>query len=232
MFKLIKLEIKKFKLKGNLKGVIIANLAILAFLVISIFGTKANNEIIFNSWDNGFLFTNVFVRITFSIFVSVLISRLIFGEYKSKTINILFTYPISRKKVMIAKLATTTAFAFISMVISNIFISSSLYILNIFINFISEALTMEILINNLISIFVYSLLFSLISLIPVYVGFLRKSGSSVIVTSIILISILNSGNAGHTLSSYVLIPIILAILGVLCSYLFIKDIEKIDVPNF
>lgn len=232
MFKLIQLEIKKFKMKGSLKGAIIANLSILAFLLLSIFGTKANNEMIFNSWNDTFLFIGIFVRITFTIFAAVLISKLIIGEYKNKTINILFTYPINRKKLMIAKLFIILLFTFIAMIISNIFISFSLFILNMFMNFISESLTMDILLPNLINIALYSLIYSFISLIPVYVGMLRKSGSSAIVTGVILISILNSGNKGNTLSSIIIIPIIFAIIGVISSYLFIKDVEKVDVLNF
>jgi len=232
MLKLIQLEIKKFKMKRNLKGAIIANLIILAFLLLSIFGAKANNEMIFNSWNDAFLFTGLFVRITFTIFAAVLISKLIISEYKNKTINILFTYPINRKKLMIAKLFIVLMFTFISMIISNIFISFSLFILNLFMNFISESLTVNILLPNLINIALYSLIYSFISLIPVYVGMLRKSGSSTIVTGVILISILNSGNKGYTLSSIIIIPIIFAIIGVISSYLFIKDVEKVDVVNF
>lgn len=232
MFNLMKLEFKKYKIMGNIKGVTIANLIILAFLLMSIFGTKANNEMIFNTWNDTFLFTSMFVRITFSIYAGVLISKLIIGEYKNKTINILFTYPINRKKVMISKLIIVTTFAFIAMIISNIFISSILYLLNTFINFTNEALTIKVLLPNLADIVLYSFIYSLISLIPVYVGMLRKSGSSTIVTSVILISVLNSGNAGHTLSSIIIIPIFFAILGLISCYLFIKNIEKIDVPNF
>lgn len=232
MFKLIKLEFKKYKIMGNIKGVTIANLIILGFLLMSIFGTKANNEMIFNTWNDTFLFTSIFVRITFSIYAGVLISKLIIGEYKNKTINILFTYPINRKKVMIAKLFIVAAFAFVSMIISNIFISTMLYILNIFINFTNKPLTLEILLPNLINIILYSFIYSLISLIPVYISKLKKSGSSAIVTAVILISILNSGNAGHTLSSIIIIPIFFACLGLISSYLFIKDIEKVDVPNY
>ena len=232
MFKLIKLEFKKFKIMGNIKGVTIANLIILAFLVMGIFASKADNEMIFDTWNDTLLFTSMFVRITFSIYAGVLISKLIIGEYKNKTINILFTYPINRKKVMIAKLFIVTTFAFVSMIISNIFISSMLYILNMFISFTKEALTIGILLPNLINIILYSFIYSLISLIPVYIGKLKKSGSSAIVTSVILISVLNSGNGGHTLSSIIAIPIFFAILGLISSYLFIKDIEKIDVSNY
>jgi len=104
MLKLMRLEIKKFKMRKYLKGVIVANLIIFAVLVMTVFATKAGNEIPFKSWNDVFSVIGVFVRITFSIFAAVLISRIIIGEYKSKTINVLFTYPVSRKKIMLAKL--------------------------------------------------------------------------------------------------------------------------------
>ena len=232
MLKLIQLEIKKFKMKGSLKGAIIANLSILAFLLLSIFGTKANNEMIFNSWNDTFLFIGIFVRITFTIFAAVLISKLVIGEYKNKTINVLFTYPVSRKKIMLAKLVLILIFAFTSMITSNIFLGFSLFILNTFMNFIQEPLNMNILLPNLINSAVYSLIFAFISLIPVYVGIIRKSVASTIVTEIIIVSLLNNGNEGHTLSNIIIIPIIFAIIGVVSSYLSIKDVEKVDVINF
>ena len=232
MLKLMQLEIKKFKIIRNLKGVIIANLIIFTVLVMTVFASKVDNEIPFKSWNDAFLVIGVFVRITFSIFAAVLISKIIIGEYKNKTINVLFTYPISRKKIMLVKLVLILIFAFTSMIISNIFLGFSLFILNTFMNFIQEPLNMNILLSNLINSAVYSLIFAFISLIPVYVGIIRKSVASTIVTEIIIVSLLNNGNKGHTLSNIIIIPIIFAIIGVVSSYLSIKDVEKVDVINF
>ncbi len=39
------------------------------------------------------------VRITFTIFTSVLIVKLIIDKYKNKSIAVMFTYPINRKKI-------------------------------------------------------------------------------------------------------------------------------------
>ncbi|MGV8981762.1 ABC transporter permease [Clostridium sp.] len=232
MLKLMKLEIKKFKLRGNLKGIIIADLIILGFLFIVVYGSKTDMDIPFSNYSDVVLFIGTFVRAVFSIFAAVLISRIIIGEYKSKTINILFTYPISRKKIMVAKLAIVVIFAFTSMLLSSIFLNFILFILNIFVNFISGSLTQDVLVKSLINIVVNSAAFSFVSLIPVYVGMRKKSGSATIVTAIILVSLLNSGSNGNSLATNTIIPLILAIIGVLASYLSIKDVEKVDVVNF
>lgn len=227
----MKLEIKKFKFGGTIKGVIIANLIILGFLFISIYASQTDKEMTLNTYNNIFLFTGIFVRATFSIFAAVLISKLIIDEYKNKTINILFTYPINRKKIMIAKLGIVLIFAFTAMIISNIFLNSSLLILNIFTPFIKDSLTPSILMNLSINIVIYSVAFSFVSLIPVYVGMQRKSGSATLVTSIIIVSLLNSGIKGNSLSSIIIIPVILALIGAVVAYLSIKDVEKADVTN-
>ncbi|NNU76651.1 ABC transporter permease [Clostridium estertheticum] len=232
MLKLIKLEIKKFKLNKNIKTVMIINLIILAVLLLGVYSLKFNTkENMFRNYSDVFLYTGTIVRATFSIFAAALISKLIIGEYKCKTINIMFSYPIKRKKIMAAKLAIVLIFAFTTMILSNIFLIFSIYLLNIFANFIQIPLTQDILVKNLINIFVYSATFSFVSLIPLYIGMRNKSGSATIITSIIVVSLLNSGSNGDTLSSIIIVPIILAIIGVFVAYLSIKDIEKVDVTT-
>lgn len=232
MLKLMELEIKKFKIIGNVKGVIIANLIMLSILIMGVYAAKIDsNEIMFRNYNDVFLFTGIMVRGTFTIFAGVLISRIIIGEYKNKTINILFTYPINRKKIMVAKLAIVVIFAFTTMILSNLFLGFSIIIFNIFASFIQDTLTVDILLKNLSNILMYSTAFAFVSLIPVYVGMRKKSGSATIVTSIILVSLLNSGNQGYTLASNIIIPLILAIIGVAISYLSIKDVESVDVVS-
>jgi len=181
--------------------------------------------------EMSFYITGTMVRATFSIFAAGLISRLIIGEYKSKTINIMFSYPINRKKIMVSKLAIVVIFAFTTMILSNIFLVFSIYFLNIFVDFIQVPLTQDILVKNLINNAVYSAIFAFVSLIPVYVGMRKKSGAATIITSIILVSLLNNGSNGNTLSSIIIIPISIAIIGVVVAYLSIRDIDKVDVLN-
>jgi len=228
----MRLEIKKFKINGNIKGVIIANLIILGFLLIIVYGSNGDMVIPFSNYNDAFLFTGSMARATFSIFSAVLISRIIIGEYKNKTINIMFIYPINRKKIMLAKFAIIVIFAFTTMVLSSLFLDFSLFILNIFTNSIGGPLTQDILVKSLINIVVYSVAFAFVSLIPVYVGMRKKSGSATIVTSMILVSLLNSGSDGNNLASILIILIVLAIVGAVAAYLSIKDVEKVDVVNF
>lgn len=229
MFKLIKLELKKYKIGGFIKGAIIATSIISLFFIYSMYITfKTHDMSLFNNYNE---MAKIFVRCVFTIFASVLISNFVIDEYTGKTINLLFMYPIKRKDIMVAKLIVIVMFTFISMVASNIFIHFILFIFNIFTRCIDGKLIIYMGFGSFLSIISDSILFSFISLIPLYVGMKRRKNSSVIVTGIIVTSLLNSGTGDLRLSSFVIIPCIGAVIGILSSYLAIRNVENDDVVN-
>ncbi|WP_435302985.1 ABC transporter permease [Leuconostoc mesenteroides] len=96
MFKLIRLEMRKTNFKQYVIGGFIASLIIPVFLFFLLYIDKQDSPIT----NTNFLFlVDSITRIVFIIFSGVLISRLIVEEYNDKTITLMFTYPISRKKL-------------------------------------------------------------------------------------------------------------------------------------
>jgi ABC-type transport system involved in multi-copper enzyme maturation permease subunit len=229
VLKLMRLEMKKVKMWGYIKGGIIANLIIIALLALIIFGTKNEGDLTFSSFTVTFSMVDTLVKATFVIFASVLLARFIIEEYKSNTITVLFMYPINRKKLIIAKLLIVVLFTFISIVLSNIFIDFVLYITNNFYNFIPDKLTTSLIINNFMTIGISALASTGMGLIPLYFGMKKKSVPATIVSAVIIVSIMGSGNGGHSLSSITAIPITLSIIGVFIAYLSIRNIEHVDV---
>jgi len=220
---------KKIKIRGYIRGALIANLVMLIFLSIMAFVSKYDKDMSFNSFNFTFSVVDSMVKGTFIVFASVLLARFIIEEYKSNTITVLFMYPINRKKLIIAKLLIIVLFTFISIVLSNIFIDSVLCIINKFYNFIPDNLTMTIVINNLITIFMNALTAAGMGLIPLYFGMRKKSVPTTIVSSILIVSIVCSNNGNFSLSSIIAIPITLSIIGAFIAYLSIKNIERVDV---
>lgn len=229
MLKLMKLELKKYKIGGTIRGAVITTTIISLFFLFAMFITvKTGDKSFFENYNE---MIKIFVRGVYTIFAAVLISHYIIDEYSNKTINIMFMYPIKRKNIMIAKLIIIVVFIFTAMIISNIFIHGFLYVANIFGKCIDINLMKVIGFNNLIDIVIDSALYSLLSLLPVYVGMKKKTTASVILTSIIMTSLLNSGSADFTLGSLIIITCILAVIGVLVAYMSIKNVEKDDVVN-
>ena len=72
-------------------------------------------------------------------------SKFIIEDYTGKRIILLFSYPVSRKKIMLSKLGIVYLFTVISMVASNIAIFLVFGLTEQFIHLINESFTLFIL---------------------------------------------------------------------------------------
>ena len=113
MFKLMKLEWKKHQLSSYFKSVAICIIAIFAVVNLMALGGKDRGRwAIITDFTQQMVLINTVIRITFIIFSSVILSRLIIDEYKNKTIQLSFMYPLQRKMLMRAKLTIVFCFLF------------------------------------------------------------------------------------------------------------------------
>lgn len=226
MIRLIQLELKKCQIKKYIKGAIISNIIILGILLLITYPIKNFNEDIISNYNIIFGMIDSLVRAIFIIFSGVLTSKIIIKEFKNKDIELLFSYPIDGKKLIIAKIFIIVTFAFLCIILSNIFLEISFYFLDKSLDLIPNKLNISIVTNNSLRIFIYALTSSIMTLIPLYLGLIKKSTLVTILTSIILVSIVCSYNNGFSLNSIIEIPISLAILGIVAAYLSIKKIDN------
>ena len=82
--------------------------------------------------------------------------------------------------------------------------------------------------KTLINSVLYSFIFAFVSLSPVFVGMRRRTTGSTIITGVIVTSILSNGS-GTALSTFIIIPIIFAMLGVIGTYISIRNIDSADI---
>lgn len=229
MLKLIKLEIKKFQLLDYWKGILIANIGFIAFLSMIYALEKNDGNIPFASLEMATSIIGAVIRATFIIFASVLIVKLVIDEYSNKSIEIMFTYPISRKKVMTAKLIIVTVFTFVTVMLSTLFIEGIFYIVEVLFDIVPGEISIHNFIRSIAVNFINSLATAGLSLIPLLFGMRRKSATATIVSSIFLVALTSSTSNDFTLFSFIAIPISLGLLGLLIGYLSIRNIEKVDV---
>ena len=229
MFHLMKLELKKFKLQSNVIGAIIASIIILGFIILLGFAENADGAIIFISYSESFLVIDTFVRATFIIFAATLISKIIISEFKDKTITVLFMYPISRKKLMAAKLLVIMLFTFFAIVLANVFVSSVFYLISLNADFVQDTLTITEVQKIAIKMVMNAVAATGMSLIPLFFGMRKYSVPTTIISSILIVTLVCSNNNGLTLNDIIAIPISLACIGLFIAYLAIRNIEKVDV---
>lgn len=229
MLKLIRLELRKSKFTF-LKGVLIANLAILVLMFLISF--TGLNEGDFATYSDLFQGVSVFVKATYIIFASVLISKLVIEEYKNNTITVLFMYPVPRKMLMAAKLIIVFLFTFLSIWLSTIVISGILAGVGYFLpDLIQGTLTMDLVLTHSMTAGMDALYASGIALIPLYFGMRRKSVTTTIVSAVLIVMLISSGfgNGSFRMGDLLGISITLALAGAVIAYLSIRNIEHQDV---
>ena len=232
MKKLIKLEFKKHNLLGYVKGVFITDIIIMAFMCFIYIVEKfegGEEELLFGSYDSIFNFLLTMTTAVFLIFGSVVLARLVIEEYKNKTITLLFKYPLSRKKLLFAKLIVVSSFIFCAIWFTNIFIGSVVYLVDSFANIIPSALSVETLKMAVSFLIINTIAAAGVGLVPLYFGMRKKSVPATIVSAIILVTVINSFTSSVLSWQYVTIMFAMAIFGVCIAYLSFRNIEHEDV---
>ncbi|MBO1580789.1 ABC transporter permease [Bacillus sp. XF8] len=233
MLKLMKLEWKKHRLSRYFKGVVICIIAIFASVGLMAWGSKAESEQMFLDYAGFMSLTNIFIRTTFMIFSAVILSRLVIDEYKNKTMQLLFSYPLERKKIMQAKLAIVFGFCFVSIIISTFIISTLTFFLNPMIGFFETSVTMGQIIATIPATFLTAFMMAGISLVPLYFGMRKKSTPTTITSSIVIGLLINStvsnGGGQMSLFDFIIVPIAFCLLGLAIGYLSYYKVNKMDV---
>ncbi len=135
------------------------------------------------------LTASTLVRATFIIFGSVLIARLIISEYKNKTILLMFSYPINRRKMMSSKLAIIAIVTFITVILSNILVVGIFFGIDSYFSILPNSFTIDQLKQEGINLVPLAIATAGISLIPLYFGMRKRSVPTTIVSSLIVVSI-------------------------------------------
>lgn len=239
MLNLIRLELRKFNFKRYLVGYLISMLVLIALILIifyapydpELFDLELNGQKFIMQYDFVIMYIQTLSAVTFTIFSSVILSRLVIGEYKNKTISLMFMYPINRKKLIISKLLIVVIFTYLSIVLADLIMGSIFLLMNSYFHLITERLTVELIYDTCIGFVFQALSSAGVSLVPLFFGMRKKSVPTTILSAV-LISCFIYGNIGNiNLSSIVIIPASLALAGILIAYFSIRNIEHADVTN-
>ncbi|WP_343311333.1 ABC transporter permease [Bacillus atrophaeus] len=229
MRNLMRIELKKMKLGWYARGAIIANLILLGFLWMVSYVEKIEGEETMQTIDESFLIIGTLVRGVFIIFGAVLIARLVISEFKNKTILVLFTYPVNRKKLLASKLMIAFGLTFITILISNVFVAFAFFFLNSIYHMIPGEVTSDIISQQAVKMAVFAFGAAGTSLVPIFFGMRKYSVPATIISSVIIVMAISSTTSEFSLSSIVYIPLSLAAVGLVFSYLAVRKVDKTDV---
>ena len=229
MIKLIRLEWKKNNIGKYIRNALIMTV-ILSLLLV---GMAGELEAVETVQSYGTSMTNaaidLFMNMAYIIFTGVMLSSFIVGAYEKRTMHLMFSYPINRKKILLSKMAAVWIFNFVAMVISKLFVYMLLILLKPFLGISAAGIAFGAL-SFWLDIILGSAAMVSISYIALPVGLLMKSSKAAIVTAVI-ITFLTQGNIGTaTLVNNIPFYAFLIILAAWAVFLSIHRVEVRDLP--
>ena len=220
--KLILLEWKKL----NQQQVMIE--LIIYWLILFFFPTffiKVAMPVFGESYDMA-IELNWFIQKGMILFGASLISQVFIQEYKSKTISLSYGYPISRKKLITAKVLFISLFIFLSTVISYLFSGMITYMLDQVFPIINGQPSSSDIAKFFGSTLIVSLIITMMSFVPLFIfGMWKRAIIPTVICAIMAMNLPNFSSFIH-LEPHIIITV-LSILGALSIFLSIKYADRV-----
>ncbi|GIN98319.1 bacitracin ABC transporter permease [Siminovitchia terrae] len=233
MLKLIKLEWRKHQMGRYITSFFSCVIGIYGFMALISLTSKNDVDAAMESFQEFMSVVNILSNITFIILGSVILSRLIISEFRTKTMQVLFTYPIKRKKLLFAKLTLAYLFTAGSLFAGVWLMQIITYFLQPSLGLFEGTVSMQDLVATFPKTLTNALTMSAIALIPLFFGMRKKSTAATITSAVIIGFLINStvsdGGATFSLANVVFIPLLLALLGIGIAYLSFRNIDVKDV---
>ena len=228
MLKLIRLEWKKNNIVKYVRNAFVMTM-ILLLLILAVAGELETNETVL-AYGGSMLKSGVelFTNMSFIVFTSAMLAAFIVNSYKNKTINLMFSYPISRKKILLSQMLSVWIFNFTALVLSKILLYAVLVMTKEYMLITAADIAlgsgmfyMEIFVNSAVMVS--------ISFIALLIGLRMKSSKATIIAGVIIVC-LTQGNIGaYTLIDNIPFHATLLMLSALSVFLTLYKLEMRDV---
>ena len=214
MLSLIKIELNKVsksKLFCAWLGTIFIVLGITGIIIMGLgtdnklgefVGQSTNNIRITDKWESwaivASLFSSLFTKSAFLIFESYLLSTIIIDEFKRRTIFQLFSYPVSKIKLLWGKILSVILIVFIAHFSAHL-------VIQLFIRFMAVVTESSYipLASQLINLSGITFATVLIGLLPFVLGMIRHSIAITMLTGLGLAALLSNVSPGSLTNNFV-----------------------------
>ena len=214
MLSLIKIELNKVSKSKLFFAWLCTIFIVLGISGIIIMGLGTDNKLgefvgqsskkfrIADKWENWAiatsLFASLFTKAAFLIFESYLLSAIIIDEFKRRTIFQLFSYPISKIKLLWGKIISVILIAFIAHFFAHL-------VIQLFIRFIAVVTESSYIpvANQLINLAGITFATVLIGLLPFVLGMIKHSTAITMLTGLGLAALLSNVSPGSLSNNFV-----------------------------
>ena len=233
MLKLVRLEWKKNNIGKYIKGVIImAALLGLFVFALAFLGIANDPDGTLDAAPGTDAISapiELFTSMAFLIYTSVMLATFIVSAYKNKTMNLMFSYPIKRQKILASQMIAVWTFNFVALILTKL----AIYMCVFFgAKFMQSSFVVDFSIGSLsfyIQLILKSVVIVSMSFIALFVGMALKSSKATIVTSFLLIFLTQANIGDFTMAGNAVFPIILTAISLLFAALSIINVESKDL---
>lgn len=233
MLKLVRLEWKKNHIGNYIKGVIImAALLGLFIFALAFLGIANDPDGTLDAAPGTEVISapiELFTSMAFLIYTSVMLASFIVSAYKNKTMNLMFSYPIKRQKILASQMIAVWAFNFAALILTKL----AIYMCVFFgAKFMQPSFAVDFSIGSLsfyIQLILKSAVIVSMSFIALFVGMAFKSSKATIVTSFLLIFLTQANIGDFTMAGSAVFPVILTIISFGFAVLSIVNVESKDL---
>ena len=233
MLKLIKLEWKKNNIKKYILGAFILAAFLSLFLfALAFWGIAEDPDGTLDAAEGMNVISapiELFTGMAFLIFTGLMLSNFIVGAYKNKTMNLMFSYPIKRQKILASQMIAVWLFNFLALTMTKLFIYCCIDMgsLSLRSSFIIDFHLSDL--SFYIQLLVKSLVIVSMSFIALFVGMTMKSSKAVMVTCFVLIFLTQANIGDLSLAGNRVFPLILTAVSLVFAVLSVANAETRDL---
>jgi ABC-type transport system involved in multi-copper enzyme maturation permease subunit len=185
---LMRLELRKSDPRPYLLGVLAITIAMFGFLYLF---AGVDDEELSTYTDITMLVLSLSMA-SYCVLGAIMFARLAVDEYKGKRAILLFSYPISRSKVLLAKVLIVCGFVFTASLLTNLVVFVFFNVSEHFAPLVHEGELGSMLGETMLLSVVNGLLAIAVSLIALAVGLWRESVPTTIVTAVVICAVFSS----------------------------------------
>ena len=243
MLSLIKIEINKVSKSKLFLAWFITILIVLGVTGIIIMGLGTDNKLgefvgqssnnfrIADKWGNWAiatsLFSALFTKAAFLIFEAYLLSTIFIDEFKQRTIFQLFSYPISKIKLLWGKVISVIIISFIAHFTAHLVIQLLIKLVAV----LTESNYIPV-VNQLINLVGISFGTVLIGVLPFVIGMIKYSTPITMLSGLGLAALLSNANPGSLTNNFVdssLFLIFASFISIIIASVSIYNISRKDI---
>lgn len=234
MLKLIKLEWKKNNIGKYVRNAVILAAVLCLFLfALSFLGIADDPDtgVPDAAPGNGTISSPIelFTGMSFLVFTSVMLSAFIVSAYKNKTMDLMFSYPIKRQKILVSQMLAVWIFSFLSLALTKLLIYGCILLGSRFMessfpidfNMAGPGFYIQLIVKSAVTVSM--------SFIALFIGLAMKSSKAAVVSSFLLVLLTQANIGDFTMAGNAAFPVILTAISLAFAFLSICRAETSDL---